>query len=347
MTVASTNLKDIYDGDGVTRDWPITFPVDGLTEADIEFYVTNAAGLSTLVTNGVEVDLTTPKVTYPTVASGLDLLTSSEKAVNLRALPLTQEQIDVDVQGAIPLISIETALDRLTMITQQLNEEIERCVKVDLTGDDPDELIDAITDAVNDAEASAAAAAASEAAAAASAVDAAAEVVNCQTEVANCQAEVVNCQDQVTLAAAQVTLAEAEADDAAVSAAAAAASAVSVSSGAIQAEFYGGGAAITAGNIIYIPIPFACTITAAKVFTDQSCTAVVDVWKDIEANYPPTDADSITASAPPTVTADTNSSDETLTGWTKAVSAGDVLAFNVDSNDNAEFISVSLNITRS
>jgi len=43
------------------------------------------------------------------------------------------------------------------------------------------------------------------------------------------------------------------------------------------------------------------------------------------------DADSITASAPPTVSTATKAQDATLTGWTTSVTAGDILGFNVDS----------------
>ncbi len=348
MTVSSTSLKDIYDGDGVTRDWPITFPVTGLVATDIKFYVTSAAGLSTLTTNGVEVDLTTPKVIYPTVASGLDLLTSEQGNVILRTLPLTQEQIDVAVQGAIPLPSIETAVDRLVMITQQLGEELARAVKTDISSDStPDEFLVALAAAVTSAEAQV--------------VLCQAEVVNCQdevvlaaAEVALCQAEVVLCEAQVTLATTQVGLATTQAGNAATSASAAsgsasaaAASAATVSAGAIIFIIDGGGSAVTAGIKGDIALPFGATIDSVKMFADQSCTAVVDIWKDVEANFPPTDADTITASAVPTITADTNSSDATLTGWTDTITTGDVIRYNVDSNDNATRLTIVLNITRS
>lgn len=97
----------------------------------------------------------------------------------------------------------------------------------------------------------------------------------------------------------------------------------------------GGGSAITTGVKGDVRVPFACTITEAALLLDQSGSIVIDVWKDTTANYPPTDADSITASAPPTVTAATNSVDTTLTGWTTAVAAGDTIRFNVDSATTA------------
>lgn len=93
----------------------------------------------------------------------------------------------------------------------------------------------------------------------------------------------------------------------------------------------GGGSAITTGVKGYTSIPVAGNIVRARMLADISGSAVIDVWKDTFANYPPVNADSITAAAPPTLAAAIASDDTTLTGWTIAVAAGDVLGFNVDS----------------
>ncbi|MFC1808843.1 hypothetical protein ACFL3D_01815 [Candidatus Omnitrophota bacterium] len=118
------------------------------------------------------------------------------------------------------------------------------------------------------------------------------------------------------------------------------------STGNIQFVIDGGGSAITTGIKGSIQIPWACTITAATVLADQSCTLAIDIWKDTYANFPPDNSDSITAAAPPTITADTDSTDSTLTGWTTAVTANDILSFNVDSNDNATFLTLILEYSR-
>jgi hypothetical protein len=114
----------------------------------------------------------------------------------------------------------------------------------------------------------------------------------------------------------------------------------------IVGVFDGGGAAIAVGKKAYVSVPYACTITAARVLADQSGSIVVDVWKDAYVNYPPTDADSITASAPPTITTAVKSEDTTLTGWTTAVTAGDVLCFNVDSCTTITWATIVLTVTR-
>jgi hypothetical protein len=95
-----------------------------------------------------------------------------------------------------------------------------------------------------------------------------------------------------------------------------------------------------------IPVPFTGTITNIKVFTDVATTAVLDVWKDTYDNYPPTVADTITASAKPTLTTATKYSDSTLTDWTTAVTAGDIIKINVDSNNLATWMVVAITFTR-
>jgi hypothetical protein len=107
----------------------------------------------------------------------------------------------------------------------------------------------------------------------------------------------------------------------------------------------GGGSAITTGIKGYTRFPWAGTITKVTLLADQSGSIVIDVWKDTYANYPPTDADSITASAPPTITTAVKSEDSTLTGWTTSVAAGDCFGFNVDSATTVTRVHLILEVT--
>lgn len=108
----------------------------------------------------------------------------------------------------------------------------------------------------------------------------------------------------------------------------------------------GGGSAITTGEKGHLEIPFAGTINRVTMMADQSGSIVVDIWKDTYANFPPTDADSITAAAPPTITTAQKSQDSTLTDWTTAIAAGDILAFNVDSITTITRVIISLKVTK-
>lgn len=119
------------------------------------------------------------------------------------------------------------------------------------------------------------------------------------------------------------------------------------STGAISFTIDGGGGVIQTGVAGDITIPFACTITGAIALADVSGSIVVDIWKDSYANYPPTDADSITSSTPPTISTATKATDSTLTSWTTAIAAGDTLRYNVDSCSTITRCTISLTIRRS
>ncbi len=99
----------------------------------------------------------------------------------------------------------------------------------------------------------------------------------------------------------------------------------------LQFQFDGGGAAITANSKLDFEIPVAGVITQATCLADQSGSIVFDVWVDTYANYPPTVADTITASAKPTISSATKAQDSTLTGWTTTLAAGSTMRVNVDS----------------
>ncbi|KKK74954.1 hypothetical protein LCGC14_2878580, partial [marine sediment metagenome] len=70
----------------------------------------------------------------------------------------------------------------------------------------------------------------------------------------------------------------------------------------VQFVIDGGGGTITTGDKGHLEAPFNCTLTGGHGMADQSGSIVVDIWKDTYANFPPLDADSITASAPVTIT---------------------------------------------
>ena len=109
----------------------------------------------------------------------------------------------------------------------------------------------------------------------------------------------------------------------------------------------GAGSVPSTGYAGDIEVPFACSITQTGLFADQNGAVIIDVWKDTYANYPATDADSITSQTPLTITTGTKKAqDLALTGWTKNISAGDVLRFNVDSVGTITACTISLWVNR-
>lgn len=113
----------------------------------------------------------------------------------------------------------------------------------------------------------------------------------------------------------------------------------------------GGGNTITTGTKGYLEVPFQCTISVATLLADRSGSIVVDIWKCTYAQFDagathPVASDSITGGNPPTIITDTKSQDSTLTGWTTTVSAGDILAFNVNSATSIQRVTTALKVLR-
>lgn len=115
----------------------------------------------------------------------------------------------------------------------------------------------------------------------------------------------------------------------------------------IIAVFDGGAIPIPTGVGVDIEVPFNCTINECNMYAVQSGDLIVDIWKDSHANFPPTLADSITASAKPTITASNKSQDSTLTGWNTSIAAGDILRFNIDFVSNIIKATVVLEVSKS
>ena len=108
----------------------------------------------------------------------------------------------------------------------------------------------------------------------------------------------------------------------------------------------GGGSAITTGIKGDFSVPANCTITSVTALADQTGSIVIDIWKDTFANFPPTDADSITSASPITLSSVSNLYNPTLSGWTTSISAGDILRFNVDSVSAITRLTIEIRVTK-
>lgn len=108
----------------------------------------------------------------------------------------------------------------------------------------------------------------------------------------------------------------------------------------------GGGIALSTGNKRGVRVDFDFEIVGVALGADQSGSVVVDIWVDSHANYPPTVADTITASAKPTLSSAQAYEDTTLTGWSTAHPAGSWVFFNVDSVSTITWLDIALKVRR-
>lgn len=100
------------------------------------------------------------------------------------------------------------------------------------------------------------------------------------------------------------------------------------------------GTALATGLAGFLVMSYPATITGYTLIGDQSGSVVIDIWKRNAAV--PSVANTITASAKPTLSSAQFGTSTTLTGWTTSVAAGDVFGFNVDSVTSITRLTVAL-----
>ena len=132
MTISSTTVKNSYSGDGSTTQFNYTFKI--FADSDLQVIIRSAAGTETVKTI----------TTHYTVAGAGDanggsitftagnIPTSTETVVLRRAVPQTQA-IDYIANDPFPAESHEEGLDRAAMTTQQIQEELDRAIKLSRT----------------------------------------------------------------------------------------------------------------------------------------------------------------------------------------------------------------------
>lgn len=131
--VISTVNQVLYNGDGITTAWPYTFRIIDAT--DIKLTIIDADGTETDVSADYFVDTVNNTVYYPGYAPGAEPpeeeqpapVQSGQKLLIYRQLPVTQEK---DLGDKWPFFVIELALDKLTMILQQVAGWWDRCLKI-------------------------------------------------------------------------------------------------------------------------------------------------------------------------------------------------------------------------
>jgi hypothetical protein len=127
MTVASTTSKASYNGDGVTVTFAVPF-----------YFLANTDLLATLrAADGTESNPSVASYTGAGNPAGGSITMTAAPAtgtrmVITRAAPLTQS-LSLPTNTIFPAASVEQELDKLTMITQELQEQLNRCIKLAIT----------------------------------------------------------------------------------------------------------------------------------------------------------------------------------------------------------------------
>jgi hypothetical protein len=110
--------------------------------------------------------------------------------------------------------------------------------------------------------------------------------------------------------------------------------------------FDASGSDISTGVAGDMPVPFDVELLSWTIVADGTGTISIEVWKDILANYPPTVADKISASAPIALTGQNRNSDAALIGWTTNWARDDVLRFNITASSGITRVTISFTVQR-
>lgn len=147
MTISTQPTFQTYAGADLAGPFTIPFRFDANSEVVVK--KTSALGVTTTLTGNV--------ITGAGEATGGQLTTAEAVATGetlliYRAVPITQPA-DYIAADAFPAETHEAALDRLTMIAQDLKREVDRAYKKPIGSTSPadtDDIIDAIADEVTD-----------------------------------------------------------------------------------------------------------------------------------------------------------------------------------------------------
>ena len=132
MTISSTTVRNSYSGDGSTTAFSYTFKI--FADSDLQVIIRSSTGSETTKTISTHYnvsgagDASGGSVTF---TSG-NIPASGETVVLRRAVPQTQA-IDYIANDPFPAESHEEGLDRATMNIQQMQEELNRSIKLSRT----------------------------------------------------------------------------------------------------------------------------------------------------------------------------------------------------------------------
>lgn len=127
MTIASATSRRQYDGDGTTQTFPVPFYF--LDNSHLQVVLTSVASVDTVQT--ITTNYTVNGSGNPNGGTVTMFVApaSGEKLTIIRSVPLTQSADLVD-NDPLPAEVLETAFDKGIMIDQQIQEQLDRTIKV-------------------------------------------------------------------------------------------------------------------------------------------------------------------------------------------------------------------------
>jgi hypothetical protein len=131
MTVSSTTVKQSYSGNGSTSAFTYSFLINSTAELTV-IIRTDSTGTETVKSIGTHYNVSDSAGSGTVTFTSGNIPASGETVVLLRNTNLTQTTDYVE-NDPFPAESHESALDKLTLQTQELQEELDRSIKLSRT----------------------------------------------------------------------------------------------------------------------------------------------------------------------------------------------------------------------
>lgn len=131
--INTSETRIIFNGTGVATDFPYSFKI--INDTDVKVMTVDPDGTETVLDSDYYVDVTASKVIYPGYPPGEEpaeserppVLPTGWQLVVYRDIPITQE---ANLGNVWPFNVIEDALDKITMILQNIYDGFKRSFKV-------------------------------------------------------------------------------------------------------------------------------------------------------------------------------------------------------------------------
>jgi len=145
MTITDATNKVTHTADGSTTAFAFTFPIVDTSDLKVVERVTST-GVETVMTETTHYTVSAPNNDYSSggTVTAVTAPASGRTWTIIRDMPANQEATLED-SGVLRLAAIEDALDKLTMIVQDLEERVGRCLQFPRSETTSAELEDSVT----------------------------------------------------------------------------------------------------------------------------------------------------------------------------------------------------------
>ena len=131
--INTSESRIIFNGNGTATEFPYSFAI--INDTDVKVMTVDPDGVETVLDSDYYVDVTASKVIYPGYPPGEEpaeserppVLPTGWQLVVYRDIPITQE---ADLGDRWPFNVIESALDKISMILQNIYDSFKRSLKV-------------------------------------------------------------------------------------------------------------------------------------------------------------------------------------------------------------------------